>query len=646
MGEVYRARDTKLKRDVAIKILPDEFSRDADRVTRFQREAEVLASLNHPNIAAIYDLQESNETRFLVLELVEGETLAERIQRGPIPVEQALGIAKHICEALEAAHEKGIVHRDLKPANIKITPDGKVKVLDFGLAKALEGAPLQVASNSPTLLTATATNAGIILGTAGYMSPEQARGHAADQRSDNFSFGCVLFEMLTGRQTFQGETVTDIIASVVKSDPDFGALPAKLHPKAEELIRRCLAKNRKDRYHAIADVRVELETIMADPLGLLVKGERVYAPRPWWKRAIPVLVAAMLAGTVVGIAVWNARPSIMPPTITRFLFTLPEGQQFLDNNPVLPAPFLQLLAISPDGMQMVYVANRRLYLRSFSELAARPIAGTEVTQGALGYPVFSPDSRSIAFWSGDVQAGTVKRIALTGGVAVTICQANYPFGMSWSNEWIVFGQVDGIKRVSANGGQPELLLSVKGSRLWEPQVLPGGEAVLYTTVDASTVRAALGGNTPILDKAQIVVQSLRSGERKTLIEGSSGRYLPTGHLTYARGGTVWAVPFDLKRRELTGGPVPVVEGVKRALNSQLVYFSVSDTGSLIYIPGPLSTSLAQSTLVLVDRNGGVEPLKLRPAAYQFPRISPDGKRVAVEIDDGNDANIWIYELSG
>jgi serine/threonine-protein kinase len=644
MGEVYRARDLKLKREVAIKILPEEFARDADRVSRFQREAEVLASLNHPNVAAIYDLQEAGDTRFLVLELVEGETLAERIQRGPIPVEQALSIAKQICEALEAAHEKGIVHRDLKPANVKITPDGKVKVLDFGLAKALEGAPLQVASNSPTLLTAAATNAGVILGTAGYMSPEQARGHAADQRSDNFSFGCVLFEMLTGRQTFQGETVTDIIASVVKSDPDFGALPAKLHPKAEELIRRCLAKNRKDRYHAIADVRVELEAIMADPLGLLVKGERVYAARPLWKRAIPVLVAAILAGTVAGIAVWNARPSIAPPTITRFLFALPDGQQFLDNNS-LPAPFLQLLAISPDGMQMAYVANRRLYLRSFSELAARPIAGTEVTQGVLGYPVFSPDSRSIAFWSGDLQAGAVKRIGLTGGVAVTICPAHYPFGMSWSNEGIVFGQVDGIKRVSANGGQPELLLGVKGSRLEDPQVLPGGDAVLYTTVDA-IARAASGGNaSDSLDKAQIVVQSLRSGERKTLIEGSSGRYLPTGHLTYARGGTLWAVPFDLKRRELTGGPVPLVEGVKRSLGSP-VYFSVSDTGSLIYIPGPFSTSLGQSTLVLVDRNGGGEPLKLRPDAYQFPRISPDGKRVAVGIDDGNNANIWIYELSG
>src|SRR5438128_473726 len=248
MGEVYRARDTRLKREVAIKILPDEFSRDPERVARFQREAEVLASLNNPNIAAIYDLQEAEGSRFLVLELVEGETLADRIQRGPIPVNEALNIAKSICEALEAAHEKGIVHRDLKPANVKITPDGKVKVLDFGLAKALETAAAQVLSNSPTLLSAVATNGGLILGTAGYMSPEQAKGHSADQRSDIFSFGCVLYEMLTGRQTFQAETVTETIAAILMRDADLNLLPAALHPGIRDLIARCLAKNRKERW--------------------------------------------------------------------------------------------------------------------------------------------------------------------------------------------------------------------------------------------------------------------------------------------------------------------------------------------------------------------------------------------------------------
>ena len=266
MGEVYRARDTKLKREVAIKILPDEFSRDPDRVSRFQREAEVLASLNHPNIAAIYDLQEANGSRFLVLELVEGETLAERIKRGPIPVDEALNIAKNICEALEAAHEKGVIHRDLKPANVKITPDGKVKVLDFGLAKAFETEASQARPcRTPRRLSMAATNAGVILGTAAYMSPEQAEGTTADPRSDVFSFGCVLYEMLTGRQAFQGEEVSDILASVLKDQPDFGLLPANLNPRLNELLRRCLDKNPKNRWHCAGDLRIEIDNVLADP---------------------------------------------------------------------------------------------------------------------------------------------------------------------------------------------------------------------------------------------------------------------------------------------------------------------------------------------------------------------------------------------
>src|SRR5262249_45105133 len=293
MGEVYRARDTKLKRDVAIKILPDEFSRDADRLTRFQREAEVLASLNHPNIAAIYDLQETNETRFLVLELVEGETLAERIQRGPIPVEQALGIAKYICEALEAAHEKSIIHRDLKPANVKITPDGRVKVLDFGLARALENAPTMTASNSPTLLSALATNLGVILGTAGYMSPEQAKGRSADQRSDIFSFGCVLYEMITGRLAFEGETVTEVIASVLKQELDLSRIPVSVHPRVVDLIRRCLVKDAKRRWHAAADVRVEIETILAESQGLKTTDAGAVRTSRWRFAAVIATSAAV-----------------------------------------------------------------------------------------------------------------------------------------------------------------------------------------------------------------------------------------------------------------------------------------------------------------------------------------------------------------
>src|SRR6516162_9604320 len=328
MGEVYRARDLKLKREVAIKILPDEFSSDADRVGRFQREAEVLASLNHPNIAAIHSLEESGGTRFLVLELVEGETLEERLRRGPIRVQEALAITNSICEALEAAHEKGVVHRDLKPGNVKITPDGKVKVLDFGLAKAISGASEGSAalSNSPTLVNSFgATNAGVIIGTAAYMSPEQARGYSSDQRSDIFSLGCVLYEMLTGKQTFEGETVSDILASVLARDPDLASLPKDLNPRVPEFLKRCLQKNRKKRWHCVADLRAELEAILASPQVAPAVEQPVLKPRPLWKRAIPVAATAVLFTAITAFVVWYWKPSVTP-LVTRFSITLPSDQ--------------------------------------------------------------------------------------------------------------------------------------------------------------------------------------------------------------------------------------------------------------------------------------------------------------------------------
>src|SRR5262245_53236518 len=328
MGEVYRARDTKLKREVAIKVLPDEFARDPARMSRFQREAEVLAALNHPNIAVLYDFQQAGDTRFLVLELVEGETLAERIQRGPIPVEEALDIATQVCEALEGAHEKGIVHRDLKPANVKVTVDTKVKVLDFGLAKALEGAPVEAnRSNSPTLSMA-ATNAGVILGTAAYMSPEQAKGTEADLRSDIFSFGCLLYEMLTGRPAFNGESVSEILAAVLIRDVDLGALQSNLNPRIVDLLRRCLDKNPKRRWQAIGDVRSELEIIAKAPRLVSVTTVTAIQPaKPWWKRAVPAILATTLVSSFVGIAIWRLKPSA-PGSIARFVVTLPDGQLF------------------------------------------------------------------------------------------------------------------------------------------------------------------------------------------------------------------------------------------------------------------------------------------------------------------------------
>jgi eukaryotic-like serine/threonine-protein kinase len=363
MGEVYRARDTKLKRDVAIKILPDEFSRDPARISRLQREAEVLASLNHPNIAAIYDLEEAGETRFLVLELVEGETLAERIQHGPIPVEEALDIARHICEALEAAHEKGVIHRDLKPANVKITSEGRVKVLDFGLAKALETMPAtSTLSNSPTL-TIGATEAGVILGTAAYMSPEQAKGFQADTRSDVFAFGSVFFEMLTGRQAFQGDTVAEVLASVLVREPDFALVPANLNPRIQELLRRCLQKNPKRRWQAAGDMRAEIETIATAPHETFQISP--IKPQPSWRHTVTVIVTAIVF-TFVGVALGRLnRPQ--PAAMVRFPLVLPEGQTFSGS-------YKEGLAISRDGTRLVYrtsAANSQLFLRNMSDMAGR-----------------------------------------------------------------------------------------------------------------------------------------------------------------------------------------------------------------------------------------------------------------------------------
>ena len=388
MGEVYRARDLKLKREVAIKILPEEFARDADRVGRFQREAEVLASLNHPNIAAIHDLEETNGTRYLVLELVEGETLAERIARGPIPVEEALPAALQICEALEAAHERGIIHRDLKPANVKLTPDGIVKVLDFGLAKAMESSPASATlSNSPTMLSATM--GGMILGTAAYMSPEQARGREADQRSDVFGFGCILYEMLTGSQPFQGEDVSDVLAAVMRVEPDFTRLPQDTNPKLYELIRRCLMKSRRNRWHAIGDVRVELESIIAEPRA--AKAVYTVGTSPSAIRFGPTLVSVLLTAVATVAAMWILRPAQQPHRIARFSITIPSDQDLASRR-----TGRQIVAITRDGANVVFVANGQLYLKSLSEAEGKPISGTN--QGPVN-PILAPDGQWIAFYS-------------------------------------------------------------------------------------------------------------------------------------------------------------------------------------------------------------------------------------------------------
>jgi len=612
MGEVYKARDTRLDRDVAIKVAAEQFSE------RFEREARSIAALNHPNICQLYDVGPN----YLVMELIEGEP-----PRGPLPAEQALDYARQIAGALEAAHERGIIHRDLKPANILITASGVAKVLDFGLAKAAETAgALGDPANSPTI-TMFDTRAGVILGTAAYMSPEQARGKPVDRRADIWAFGVVLCEMLTGKQIFTGETITDVLASVVKEQPVLNQIPAPVRM----IVERCLQKDPRQRWQSIGDVRVLIEALLQNP-GKILEAEPRTVARSAWKRAVPIVVTAILACVITGgLAFWALRPA--PLSITRFSVPLGEGRFFTNTG-------RRDIAISPDGTQMVYIANGQLYLRRMAELEARPIPGSQDPEG-ISNVVFAPDGGSIAYWA--VSEHALKRIGLAAGGAVIICHvAQNPAGMSWDTSGIVFAQASqGIFRVSANGGNPELLSAAKKDEtVGSPQILPGGQAVLFSIRHGTDA-----------DSDQVVAETLKSNSRKVLLrEGASARYVPTGHLVYASAGSLYAAPFDARRLEVKGAAVAVVEGVKRGLTrstSDVAQFDFSSTGSLIYIPGPATPLSLQDFLGLYTPNGNVETLKLPPGEYGFPRVTRDGKRVAYEVDNSGSktADIWIYDLS-
>jgi serine/threonine-protein kinase len=622
MGEVFQAKDQKLGRDVAIKVLPEEFARDADRVARFQREAKLLATLNHPNIAAIYGLEETDGTNFLVLELVEGDTLADRIKAGPVPVEEALKLALQIAEALEAAHEKGVIHRDLKPANIKVTPDGKVKVLDFGLAKAFAGEQADLnLSNSPTLSNA-ATQQGVILGTAAYMSPEQARGKTVDKRADIWAFGCVLYEMLTGQAAFQGEDITEILASVVKGGANLDLLPSNIHPRVREVITRCLQKDLKKRYPDITDARYEIEQALTDPSGVFVQPLMKAETRTRIRTMLLWLAAAIvLAGIIVGVAVWNLKPP-EPRQVTRFFHEVPREQQLND-------AFVRTIAVSPDGRQIVYSTDAGLYLRSMDAMDAKLLQGTG---GTRQRPFFSPDSKWIGFFSSTDRK--LKKIAISGGTPVTVADVNSAgssFDWNADNTIVYADESKGIMRVSANGGTSELIIKeTKNDSFYHPQTLPDGKSVLYINVPGT--------------QGKITVQSLKSGERKELFEGDAARYLPTGHIVYAAGINLYAVRFDINALKVIGGPVSVVEGVLRDGPAQ---YAVSDSGTLVYVPGTdIAASAVQRTLMWVNRNGKEEPLAAQPNGYFNPRISPDGTKVALSVAAtvGNATrDIWIWD---
>jgi Tol biopolymer transport system component len=631
MGEVYQAHDTKLGRDVAIKVLPEAFAHEADRLSRFQREAKMLASLNHPNIATIHGLEQSGGTSYLVMELVSGETLQERVKRdGAVPIEEALTIAKQIAEALEAAHEKNIIHRDLKPANVKVTPEGKVKVLDFGLAKAFEGdIATEDMSNSPTLSRA-ATMQGTILGTAAYMSPEQARGKAVDKRTDIWAFGCVGFELLTGKQAFHGEDVTDILAAVVRADPDWQALPAATPLKVRDLLRRCLQKDKLHRLQAAGDARIEIQDALTAP-PIPVAAIVAPATRSWRER-LAWAAAAILALTTIAFAIGFVlrAPKPLQPMQTVHLSAEigMEGSLYTE---------LGTSAIlSPNGSRLALVAagsdqKQRIYVRSLDQLQATALSGTENARD----PYFSPDGQWIGFFAD----AKLKKISVQGGAAVTLCDALDDRGGSWGEDGtIVFSKdtASGLSKVSSAGGAPQPLTTLdmqRGERTqrW-PQVLPGGKAVLFT---ASTGQANYEG-------AEIAVYSIASGQRKTVQRGGFyARYLPSGHVVYMHEGTLYAVPFDLKRLEVTGQPAPILEGVATSPTYGGAQFSFSDAGNLVYVAGRAVSG--NVSIYWMDREGKFKPLRDTPGGYLNPAFSPDGKRLALEINDGKRRDIWVDE---
>jgi serine/threonine-protein kinase len=627
MGEVYRATDTNLGRQVAIKVLPEALASDPERLARFEREAKTLAALNHPNIAQIYGLERSGTTPALVMELVEGETLADRIARGPIPLDETLPIAKQIAEALEAAHEQGIIHRDLKPANIKVRPDGTVKVLDFGLAKLAESSARTRTSDlslSPTITSPAMTGVGVLLGTAAYMAPEQAKGRPADKRSDIWAFGCVLYEMLTGERAFDGDDVSDTLAAVLRSEPDWARLPANLPPLALTLLRDCLKRDPRWR---VSDISTALFVFRREA------NLETSAPRSTSRLNTTTVTAAAIAGLVValGAAYVIPRGTSAPTAVTRLSIPLAATGQFTQGS-------RRLLTLSPDGSLLVYDANNRLYVRRLDQLEAIPIRGIEGSgNGGPRNPFFSPNGQWIGFW----QDGQLKKVSVSGGPPVAICQIAAPYGLTWSadNTILIGGGPSGVWRVSADGGTPENIIKLKAGQVARsPQLMPDGRTILFTVATTAN-----------WDDGKIVVQSLDGGAVQTVVRsGTDGLYIPTGHIAYAVGETLLAVPFDAKSLTVVGGPVSLVEAVAGTTvtlgnsPSGVSHFAVSDQGTLAYVP--YKAVIQQRSLVWVDRNGREELLNAPPRAYQYPRISPDATRVALDIRD-QETDIWIWDFA-
>jgi serine/threonine protein kinase len=648
MGEVYRARDSRLGRDVAIKVLPRAFSEDPDRRARFEREARVLAALNHPHIAAIHGFEEAAGVGALVLELVEGPTLADRLRQGAVPVGEAIAIARQIAAGLESAHEKGIIHRDLKPANIKLTAgDGAVKLLDFGLAKALEPRADGDPSQSPTL-TSAGTRVGMILGTAAYMSPEQARGQALDKRTDIWSLGCVLYEMLAGRRAFPGQTISETVAAVIADEPDWAALPQALPARVLWLMRRCLEKDSRRRLHDIADARIELDELgesAATRSGALrdysrSDGASVSAKKNTRELLAWITAGALLVALAAALALGRGAGPDAASTDRRTYnvsIILPDGLRALPGNPS------GRFALSPDGRRLAVVASDEigrsmLWIRPLDTSAAQPLAGTE----GASFPFWSPDSRFVAF----LAQNKLKKIDASGGLPVTLCDAAIGASGAWSKDNVILFTPKGgspLFRISASGGTPAPVTTLDAeagdSQHWFPSFLPDGRHFVYFVVGSK--------KRGITDPRAINLGSLDPAEpARQLIEGGANARYASGHLIYLREGTLVAQAFDADRLELSGEPVPIVEKVQIAgagSTGVAGAFSVSDTGVLAYQVG----FTVRSQLAWFDRTG-TQIAKLGDLAdYAEASLSPDGTRAAVSVLDPpiGTRDIWLYDVA-
>ncbi len=629
MGEVYLAHDSRLHREVAIKLLPPEFAADPARVSRFEREARLLASLNHPNIATIHGIERVGSAPAIVMELVAGETLAERIARGPLRTSEAVAIARQVAAALDSAHEKGIVHRDLKPANIKITPDSAVKVLDFGLAKATgaDGAP---AAGRIDGTVSASTRDGLIIGTAAYMSPEQARGHPVDKRTDIWAFGCILFEMLAGRAAFVGATVTDILAAVLEREPTWTALPQATAPGILRVIRRCLEKDPRRRLRDIADASVDLED--GGSLAPAV-ASRTWRTQTLWASGMILLVA---------LAAWAAWPAATQstPQVIRTALVLSGNQRLVSNAYEYP------LALSPDGATLAYVAKEngeaQLYVRPLSASDARAIPGTTDAK----HPFFSPNGQWIAFFAG----GALQKVAVAGGTPLRIVTVpNVSMGGAWGPDGTIVWATRGadLMRVSAVGGVPTALAG-SAPAAW-PHILPDGKTVLFTTGAALEGNTAIGTMSLAGGPKRIVARTLDSTLEGPAVLGAGAgiaqvRYLSNGFLVYgqsANPGALRALPFDAATLEPHGTPISLADSVDRAANGGGVYFAVSRT-LLLY-----ATTRDRHRLVWVDRSGVETPISADRAGFRNPRLSPDGLQIAVTInDETRQSNVWIYAAEG